>query len=57
MTLLWDLKVLMIQISFILNLILLFPHQPSLQGNVFRYSVYVNTVNAPANVILEAKQL
>lgn len=25
------------------------------EANVYRYSVYINTVNAPANVILEAK--
>lgn len=43
------------RISFILNPILLVSSSTVCQGNVFRYSVYVNTVNAPANVILEAK--
>jgi hypothetical protein len=43
------------RISFILNPILIIPSSTVCQGNVFRYSVYVNTVNAPANVILEAK--
>lgn len=43
------------RISFILNPILLVPSTTVCQGNVFRYSVYINTVNAPANVIIEAK--
>ncbi|EIA09818.1 hypothetical protein [Flavobacterium frigoris] len=43
------------RISFILNPILIIPSSTVCQGNVFRYSVYINTVNAPANVILEAK--
>jgi hypothetical protein len=43
------------RISFILNPVLLLPSTTVCEGNVFRYSVYINTVNAPANVILEAK--
>jgi hypothetical protein len=43
------------RISFILNPILLVPSTTVCEGNVFRYSVYINTVNAPANVIIEAK--
>ena len=43
------------KIGFVLNPILLLQSSAVCEANVYRYSVYVHTVNAPANIILEAK--
>ncbi|TDE05913.1 hypothetical protein [Flavobacterium sandaracinum] len=43
------------KIGFVLNPILLLPSSLVCEQNVYRYSVFINSVNTPANVTLEAK--
>jgi hypothetical protein len=43
------------KIGFVLDPILLVSSSLLCEQNVYRYSVYINSVNAPANIILEAK--
>ena len=43
------------KIGFILNPILLLSSALLCQENVYRYSVYINVINAPSNIVLEAK--
>lgn len=42
-------------IDFVLDPVLLVPSITVCEGNVYLYKVYINTVNAPDNVIIEAK--
>ena len=43
------------KIGFVLDPILLVSSSLLCEQHVYRYSVYINSVNAPANIILEAK--
>lgn len=43
------------KIGFVLDPILLLSSSLLCEQNVYRYRVYINSVNAPANIILEAK--